>query len=579
MSNHLRALLAFAITACASAPRPTYHAQPYLFERANGERIAAELGEVEVPEDRERPTSRRIKLRFVRFAATTPRPGSPIIYLAGGPGGSGIQSARAARFGVFMAMRAIADVIVLDQRGTGISEGKLDCAEQFFAPFDRPLSRAVLAEAIGRAARRCADQLTARGVGLDGYDTVQNAADLDDLRRALGAERMTLWGTSYGTTLALAVLQRNATHVDRVILAGAEPLDHMLKLPSDQQQLLETVSRLAAADPEVGKRVPDLLGAIARVIARLDASPATVAIADPASGEKLDIVVGPFDLQSAITELLRGPETLAQLPDLVARLEVGDWLALGLYAAGGRTGAVQSMMGIVTDCASGASQAWRDRIAREAAATLLGDAINAPMPEVCKHLPIKVLDDTFRTNPHTTVPVLAISGTLDGRTPPSNADRVIEHMPGARRLILDGAGHGDGLFVASPRITEIMLQFLRGELSADERITLPPLRFVPVRNVFALDAAARSRLAGEYRATDGAIWKLVDAGAMFWLIRPSQPLLPLRASSPGELFTEGFPTIARIGVDASGRATSLTLLPDGVTEGPSAVAVPSAPAR
>jgi pimeloyl-ACP methyl ester carboxylesterase len=574
MSNHLRALLAIAIAACAGAPRPTYRAEPYQFERTGGQRVAAELGEIEVPEDRDRPASRRIKLRFVRFAATTPRPGSPIVYLAGGPGVSGIESARGARFPVFMALRAIADVIVLDQRGTGISEGKLDCAEPYAAPFDRPLSRAAWAEALGRAARRCADQLAGRGVALGGYDTLQSAADLDDLRRALGADRMTLWGTSYGTTLALAVLQRNAARVDRVILHGVEPLDQMLKLPSDQQRLLAAVSRLAAGDPALGGRVPDLAGSIARLIERLAASPITVAIPDPRSNAAIDLVLGPLDLQVAIAEFLRGPEFLARLPDLIARLEAGDWLALGLIAAGLRAGAVPSMMGLATDCASGASPAWRDRIAREAAATVLGDAINAPMPEVCDHLPIAALDETFRTNPRAAVPVLAISGTLDGRTPPSGADRVLARMPNAHRLILDGAGHGDGLFVASPRIADAMLRFLRGELAADERVALPPLRFAPVRGVLPLDAAARSRLAGNYRAADGAAWKLVDAGALFYLVRPGRPPLPLRASSPGELFTEGLPAIVRLGLDASGRATSLTLLPDGVTAAPPAIAVP-----
>jgi pimeloyl-ACP methyl ester carboxylesterase len=573
MSNQLRALLVIAIAACGGAPRPTYHAEPYQFERTSGERVAAELGEIEVLEDRDRPASRRIKLRFVRFAATTRHPGSPIIYLAGGPGGSGIQSARGARFAVFMALRAVADVIVLDQRGTGISEGKLDCDERYAAPFDRPLSRAAIAEAVGRAARRCADQLAGRGVGLDGYDTVQSAADLDDLRRALGADRMTLWGTSYGTTLALAVLQRNAEHVDRVILAGVEPLDQMLKLPSDQQRLLDAVSRLAADDPTTGGRVPDLSGSIARLVERLTASPVTVAITDPQSNAMIDLVLGPLDLQLAVAEFLRGPETLALLPDLIARLEAGDWLALCVLAGAARTGAIPSMMGLATDCASGASQPWRDRIAREAASTVLGDAINAPMPEVCEHLPITVLDDGFRTNPRTSVPVLAISGTLDGRTPPSGADRVIEGMPHARRLILDGAGHGDGLFVASPRITDAMLRFLRGEMSADERIALPPLRFAPMRHVLALDAAARSRLAGDYRTADGTAWKLVDAGALFYLVRPGRPPLPLRASAPGELFTEGLPAIVRIRFDAAGRATSLGVLPDGVTETPPAIAV------
>jgi pimeloyl-ACP methyl ester carboxylesterase len=542
-----------------------------VFERSGGERIAAEVGEIEVPEDRARPTSRRIKLRFVRFPATTPTPGSPIIYLAGGPGGSGIHTARGPRFPVFMALRAVADVIVFDQRGTGISEGSLACAEQYAAPFDRPLSYAALGDAMGSAAGRCAEQLTARGVALDGYNAVQSAADLDDLRRALGAKYMTLWGTSYGTTLALAVLQRNAEHVDRVILAGVEPLDQMLKLPSDQQRLLETIARLAAADASLG--VPDLVGSIARLRERLTASPVTVALPDPASDASIDIVVGPLDLQIAVAALLTGPETISQLPDLIARLEADDWLALGLRASAVRFGAVPSMMGLATDCASGASRAWRERIDREATTTVLGNAINAGMPELCEHVPITVLDDAFRTNPRSSVPVLAISGTLDGRTPPSSANRVREGLPNARHLLLDGAGHGDDLFIASPRIVDVMLRFLRGEMTVDERIALPALRFTPVRRVVALDAATRSRMAGDYRTADGATWTLVDEGSLFYLVRPNKPPLPLRPSAPDELFAEGVPAIVRLRVDEAGR-TSLVLRLDAVTEEPPAIAVP-----
>ncbi len=569
----LRALLAVLLLSCAGTPaRPAYHAKPYTFEPSTGEKVAAELGEIEVPEDRAQPTSRRIKLRFVRFPATTPRPGSPIVYLAGGPGGSGIQSARGARFAVFMALRAIGDVIALDQRGTGISEGDLACTERYHLPLDRQLTRAALAEAFGGAARRCAERLVRSGVAVAGYHARQSAADLDDLRRALGADKLTLWGTSYGTTLALAALQRDARRIDRVILAGVEPLDQMLKLPSDQQRLLETVAELAARDPRLASR--DLVATIARLIAQLASAPARTTMIDPRSGAAIELVLGPLDLQLAIAALLRGPETLALLPDLLARLDGGDWLALGVLGAMASTGELPSMMGIATDCASGASAAWLDRIAREARTTVLGDAINAPMPEICAGLPITVLDDAFRTNPRTSVPVLAISGTLDGRTPPSGADRVVERMRDARRLTLEGAGHGDDLFVASPRIVEVMLRFLRGELRADERIALPPLRFVPVRSVLALDAAARARLVGDYRAAGGATWQLVDAGNVLYLVRPDRPPLPLRASSPSELFTEGQPAVVRLVLDDTGRATSLRVLPDGVTEGPPATRVP-----
>ncbi|MDQ3819716.1 MAG: alpha/beta hydrolase, partial [Acidobacteriota bacterium] len=72
-----------------------------------------------MPENRSDPKSRLIEIVFVRFKSTAKNPGPPIIYLAGGPGNSGIDQARGNRFPLFMAMREFGDVIALDQRATG----------------------------------------------------------------------------------------------------------------------------------------------------------------------------------------------------------------------------------------------------------------------------------------------------------------------------------------------------------------------------------------------------------------------------------------------------------------------------
>src|SRR5262245_9809561 len=93
--------------------------EPHDFRTGNGDKLNAELGRLVVPENRTKPESRPIQLVFVRFKSTAENPGLPIVYLAGGPGGSGIEIARGARYPVFDAMRAVGDVIALDQRGTG----------------------------------------------------------------------------------------------------------------------------------------------------------------------------------------------------------------------------------------------------------------------------------------------------------------------------------------------------------------------------------------------------------------------------------------------------------------------------
>ena len=84
---------------------------PIVFTTETGAEVQAYRGTLEVPEHRADAASRMITLSYVRFPATTAAPGDPIVYLAGGPGGSGSRTAAGRRFPLFMAMRAHGDVI------------------------------------------------------------------------------------------------------------------------------------------------------------------------------------------------------------------------------------------------------------------------------------------------------------------------------------------------------------------------------------------------------------------------------------------------------------------------------------
>ncbi len=128
--------------------------EPFRFTSAAGDVVDAELGHLDVPERRGAPTSRTVSLAFVRFPATTATPGPPIVYLAGGPGGSGIDAAGGPRFALFMALRAVGDVIALDQRGTGQSNAIPPCTAPTPWPLDRPTTRAGYTAWLAATARR-----------------------------------------------------------------------------------------------------------------------------------------------------------------------------------------------------------------------------------------------------------------------------------------------------------------------------------------------------------------------------------------------------------------------------------------
>jgi pimeloyl-ACP methyl ester carboxylesterase len=526
--------------------------------KAGGEEVAAEIGRFSVPENRAKRGGRTIELAFIRFKSTSQNPGAPIVYLAGGPGGSGTGTARGTRFPLFLAMREFGDVIAFDQRGTGLSEPDLSCPDRYSMPLDRVLPREAREPMVVAAASACAESLRARGHDLSAYNTAESADDIEDLRRALGAEKLTLWGISYGTHLALAAMKRHPESFHRVILAGLEGLHHTYKLPSDQQALIETIGRLAAADPVVGKVAPDLPGSIRRLLARLQREPVTVDMTDPTTGRAGSFVIGPFDLQLVLAGLLAGPESFAAMPDLIVRLEQGDWTALALVAAGDRLGRSVGGMSLAMDCASGMSREWAARIAREAKSTLLGDAINWPSPDLCAGVGVPDLGDKFRAPVRSSIPALLISGTLDGRTPPSNAEEVLPGLARAQHLIIEGAGHSDPLFLSSPKILEAMQAFMRGETLPATHITLDPVRFQAPRKVATVPAAVLDRLVGSYKLGPMDV-RVVRGGSLLFVIVHGRPA-PLRPLSETEFFVESRPSRVRFVAKEDGKIARMEYL-------------------
>jgi pimeloyl-ACP methyl ester carboxylesterase len=564
--------LLFAVLAALAAFPPAFAApgapeavhltfEPIQFQPASGAAVPAEMGTLAVPESRSGAGGKTIRLKFVRFRSTAKTPGPPIVYLAGGPGGSGVEAAKGPRFPLFLALREFGDVLAFDQRGTGASEPKMGCPDLYFLPFDKPIDRAESEAILAAGMKSCFERLRREGIEPIAYTTLESAHDLDDLRKALGVPKISLWAISYGTHLALATLKTHGAGIDRAILAGVEPLANTLKLPSDQEALLGTIAELSRKDPALAKAVPDLRASIARVLERLRRQPETVNLVHPVAGQPTPITVGALDLQAALAGMLEGPATFAGLPDFVARLEKGDWTALALDALRFRASRLPNAMSVAMDCASGVSPERVARIEKEAKGALLGDAINIPFPGICAGLGVPDLGESYRQAFASKVPVLLISGTLDGRTPPANAEAVAKGFTNARRLVIEGAGHSDPLFLSSPKILESMRAFL-----AAGRITLEPVRLLPPRSVVELPAEVLARFVGTYRFGEGEARRIFQAGSLLYSQRGQGQPLPIRPFSATEFFWEGLPGVARFEVGAGGKTKAMSFDPDGLGE-------------
>jgi len=473
-------VLLFHVSVVAQQKAGTLKLKPHAFENIKGEKTAAEFGTLLVPEKRGDPQSSLIELAFVRFKSTAPNPGPPIVYLAGGPGGSGIDAARGSRFPLFMAFREIADVIAFDQRGTGYSKPNLGCYERMALPLDVAPSRELAIKELRANAKACAEYWRdVQRVDLTGYNSNESADDLEDLRKALGVPKISLWGISYGTHLTFAALRRHPQSISRAILAGIEGPDHTYKLPANIQRHLEDLAALVKADPQIGKDIPDLLGLMKSVFDQLDAQPQTVEITDPRTQQKVRVIVNKFVMQYIVGNNI-GTTVTANFPAFFYRASKGDftnpaqvWLNIS------RQG-IPSAMTFMMDCASGQTAARRELIAREAKDTLLEDLSNFPFPGVCEEWNAPDLGDEFRSPLKSNVPVLFISGTLDARTPVSNAEEYLKGFTNGTHLIIDGAVHSDPLFLSSPKIKDGMMEFMRGQKVTVTRTAAPPMKFAPL---------------------------------------------------------------------------------------------------
>ena len=454
--------------------------KPYVFENARGEKTDAEFGTLVVPENRGNPQGNLIELAFVRFKSTSLTPGPPVVYLAGGPGGSGIGTAAGSRFPLFMTMRQAGDVIAFDQRGTGYSKPSLGCYEHWDFPVNVAPTREAMLKVARERAKDCAHYWRdVQRVDLAGYNTNESADDLEDLRRALGAEKISLWGISYGTHLALAAIRRHPRSIARAILAGTEGPDHTYKLPSNIQTHLAALSAAVKADPYWGEKVPDLSALMKSVHEGLDKKPVLVEITDEQTKQKVTVAVNKFVMQFLTANNI-GTTVEQFYPMIYYRASKGDFAPSAEAWLNLSRGEFGSAMSYMMDCASGASPARSERIAREADATLLGALMNEPFPAVCSEWDAPDLGEEFRSPVKSDVPALFISGTLDARTPVSNAEEYRAGFANSTHLIIDGAVHSDPLFLSSPQIKDVMLRFMKGQPVTTTRVTPPPMKFIPL---------------------------------------------------------------------------------------------------
>lgn len=465
-----------ALTAAAPAFAGDAHAplvfSPYAMKTKGHGTIAAEEAFLEVPRRHSEPDGPRIRLRVVRLPATGgDGRAAPVVYLAGGPGDSGFGTALGPRWPVFDRVRRETDVLLLDQRGTDFSEMPPECSHAHQFDDAQPLQREAALIALRDTAAGCIAEWRKAGVDLGAYTTTESADDIDDLRRAMGLPRISLWGMSYGTHLALATVRRHGPGLERVVLMGTEGPDDTIKLPLAADALLADLAAVARR-----QGFDDMQGSVRRVLETVRRHP--VEASSPMHGGR-KVSIGEYDTKIAIANALGRRSSQRMLPLLLRQAEVGDYSLLASFVLMMREdlGTFRAMP-LAMDVASGQSPQRRALVEAQARESLFGDALNFPFPDLADGLGLTDLGESFRGPLRSDVPVLFISGTLDGRTPPANAQALLPGFSRGRQLLVRGASHDNELWLGNAGIAGNIADFLAGRPVSDEVLDVPLPVFV-----------------------------------------------------------------------------------------------------
>ena len=463
--------------------------EPYTLRGFDGVETAAEMGRLTVPADRSDPGRGTIALAFVRLVSTRAGGASPIVFLAGGPGVPGIVMGQVPpyRF-LFERLRESGDVILLDQRGTGRTTPTLDCPSSASLPPDVLLDEEHGLAALLPPLEACADRLRGEWIEPAAYTTAASADDVDDLRRALGAERVSLLGFSYGTELALAYARRHPEAVDRMVLASVRPPWSVVKRPSAYDRVIAELSKIAAGD--VDAEIADFEGALGRSLERLAREPMALAIQDGRAGAPVELRVGKLGLQAVLQGALADGRRMPAAVAMVSALDRGEPEPFrreveSLYnGLGGGIG----MMGVAMNCSAGWSAERRTLAEEEARTALLGGAPNLLLaPEACAIAGDPDLGPGYREPVVSDRPALFLSGSLDPNAPPAQAEEALAGFSNGVHIVVENGSHET---LPAAEVQSLVVDFFAGADVTGRTISLPLPDFPPPAEILTAPPGA-----------------------------------------------------------------------------------------
>jgi len=411
----------------------------------------AKCGWFEVWENRTIESGRRIKLHVMLIPATKAiaKP-DPVFMLAGGPGQAATEAYPALLYRLDELVKE-RDIILVDQRGTGLSN-PLDCFPDYENPNSLNLSFEEMAALQTQQMQKCLAEYNAAP---EFYGTQNAMDDLEQLRLALGYEQINLMGVSYGTRAALVYLRRHEKAVRSLVIDGVVPPTR--SLPSffirDAENSLSGTIQQCEQNSDCQQQFPYLRKHLEDLLTNLRETPSRIVVTNAITGEDESITIYADTVSSILRFVLYSRDLSTLLPLAIEEAYRGNYKVLSAFGAMLDPESMDMSTGMQYSvlCGEDFTQPLAQDPARDSYKFFRPSLIES-IYDVCEFWPTAKVSPEYFLPVTSDVPVLLTSGALDPVTPPVWGEEAALSLSNSRHIVVPNVGHGTWAFGCMPGV-------------------------------------------------------------------------------------------------------------------------------
>ena len=442
----------------------------------------ADCGVLVVREKRAAKNDQTIRLPVIILKSENPESkNDPVLRTFGGPGASSLRLVGSRRSSPWLKNR---DMIIFEQRGTKYAKPALDCPEVSAANINSAKNRFDAKKARAdeiRAAKNCFERLTAQGIDLSAYNSAESAADIEDLRRVLGIEKINLWGLSYSARLMLNVMRDYPNGIRSVVLESTLPLEvNYDEIGVDAiVYALNHLFKNCRADAQCAAAYSDLENEFYEIVAKLNKEPIAAPVKVEKTGETFEIKLNGDDFATWIVDYLLSDsaQAIIEAPLVIYSTYRGKYDAFKRYAAA-KISPSNYSLGMRYSVWCGEEFPFENRRKIDAQSfsypRLKGYEVMS-LPDICGVWKVAKAKPVENKPVKSKIPTFLIAAEYDAYTPPAWGKSAAANLSNSFFVEIPWAGHGPAF--STPCLRDLIADFFNDpKVAPDSSVCVEKVR-------------------------------------------------------------------------------------------------------